>query len=81
MDITYEFLLFRSSSSSSRSSDRQRSFLDEGGRSLQVLQATVELLGHCLVVRPYPLSERLVEGAGLEQMFCCLTSSPAGALL
>ena len=67
--------------SSSRSSDEHSSLRGEGSSTLQVLQAAVELLDHWGGVRPGPLSERLEERAGLQQMFCCLTVSPTWALL
>ena len=63
-----------SSSSSSRSSDGNFSLFDEGGSTSQVNQATVELAGYGSVVWPDSLSEWLVDGAGLQQMFCCLTA-------
>ena len=68
-------------SSSSRSSDGNSSLPDEGGSALQVPQASVELAGYGRVVWPDSLSEWLVDGAGLQQMFCCLTASTARALL
>ena len=70
-----------SSSSSSRSSDGNSGLLDEGGSASQVPQATVKLLGYESVVWPDSLSEWLVDGAGLQQMFYCLTASTARALL
>ena len=33
------------------------------------------------MVWPDPLSEWLIDGAGLQQMFCCVTASTARALL
>ena len=56
-------------------------FLDEGGGASQVPQASVQLAGYGSVVWPDSLSEWLVDGAGLQQMFCCLTASTARALL
>ena len=58
-------------------------FSDEGGSALQVPQAAVELAGYGSVVWPDSLSEWLVivDGAGLQQMFCFLTASTARALL
>ena len=47
----------------------------------QVPQATVELAGFDSVVWPDSLSEQLVERAGLQQTFSCLTASTAKALL
>ena len=44
-------------------------------------QAAVQLANYWSVVRPDSLPERLVEGAGLQQMFCCLTASTTMALL
>ena len=70
-----------SSSSSSRSSDGNSSLLNEGGSASQVPQASVELQGHGSVIWPDSLSEWLVDGAGLQQMLCCLTASTARALL
>ena len=67
--------------SSSCSSDGNSSLLDEGGRTSKVPQATVELAGYGSVVWPDSLSEQLLEGAGLQQIFCCLTTSTARALL
>ena len=69
------------SSSSSHSSDGNSNLLDEGGSALQVPQATVELAGYGSVVWPDSLSEWLVAGAGLQQMFFCLTASTVRALL
>ena len=60
-----------SSSSSSRSSDGNSGLLDEGGSASQVPQATVKLSGYESVVWPDSLSEWLVDGAGLQQMFYC----------
>ena len=68
-----------SSSSSSRSSDGNSSLLNEGGSASQVPQASVELAVYWSVVWPYSLSERLVDGAGLQLTFCCLTASTAKA--
>ena len=70
-----------SSSSFSHSSDGNSSLLDEGGSASQVPQASVEPAGYRSVVWPDSLSEWLVDGAGLQQMFCCLTFSTARALL
>ena len=42
---------------------------------------TVELAGYGSVLWPDSISEWLVDGAGLQQMFCCLTASTARALL
>ena len=70
-----------SSSSSSRSSDGNSSLLDEGGSASQVPQATVELAGYGSVVWPDSRSEWLVDRAGLQWTFCCLTASTARALL
>ena len=67
--------------SSSRSSDGNSSLLDEGGSASQVPQASVKLAGYGSVVWPDSLSEWLVGGAGLQQIFCCLTASTARALL
>ena len=44
-------------------------------------QATIELAGYESVIWPDPLYEWLIDGAGLQQMFCCLTASTARALL
>ena len=52
--------------SSSRSSDRNSSLLDEGDSASQVPQASVELAGYGSVVWPDSLSEWLVDGAGLQ---------------
>ena len=71
----------RYTSFSSRSSDGNSSLLNEGGSASQVPQASVELAGYGSVVWPDSLSEWLVDGAGLQQMFCCLTASTARALL
>ena len=62
-------------SSSSRSSDGNSSLLNEGGSASQVPQAAVEFAGYGSVVWPDSLSEWLIGGAGLLQMFCCLTAS------
>ena len=67
--------------SSFRSSNGHPSLCDECSSMPQVLQAAVELPGHWGGVGPGPLSECLVEWAGLQQMFCCLAASLAGALL
>ena len=67
--------------SSSRSSDGNSSLPDEGGSASQVPQASVQLAGYGSVVWPDSLSEWLVGGAELQQMFCCLTASTARALL
>ena len=67
--------------SSSRSSDGNFSLLDENGSTSQVPHATVESAGYGSVVWPDSLSEWLVDGAGLQQMFCCLSTSTARALL
>ena len=56
-------------------SDGNSSFLDEGCSASQVPRATVELAGYGSVVWPDSLSEWLVDGAGLQQMFRCLTST------
>ena len=69
-----------SHSSSSRSSDGNCSLLNEGGSASQVPQASVELVGCGSVVWPDSLSEWLVDRAGLQQMFCCLTASTTRAL-
>ena len=71
----------RPSFSSSRSSDGNSSLLDEGGSASQVPQATEKLAGYGSRVWPDSLSEWLVDGAGLQQVFCCLTASTARALL
>ena len=55
-----------SSSSSSRLSDGNSSLLNEGGSASQVPQASIELAGYRSVVWPGSLSERLVDGAGLQ---------------
>ena len=47
-------------------------------RALQVLQTSVQFPGHWHVVRPGHLSERLIQWAELQQMFCCLAASPKG---
>ena len=67
--------------SSSRSSDGNSSLLNEDGSASQVPQASVELAGYGSVVWPDSLSEWLVDGAGLQYMFCCLAASTARALL
>ena len=54
------------SSSSSRSSYGNSSLLNEGGSVSQVPQASVEFAGYGSVVWPDSLSERLVDGAGLQ---------------
>ena len=48
---------------------------------MQVPQASVQLAGYGSVIWPDSLSEWLVDGAGLQQMFFCLTASTARALL
>ena len=68
-------------SSSFHSSVGNPSVLDEGGRASQVPRAIIELVGYGSVIWPDSLSEWLIEGAGLQQMFCCLTASTARALL
>ena len=65
------------SSSSSRLSDGNSSLLGEGGSASRV----PKLAGCESVVWPDSLSEWLVDGAGLQQKFCCLTASNARALL
>ena len=67
-------------SSSSRLSEGNSSLLDEGVSTSQVPHAAVELAGWGSVVWPDSLSEWLIKGAGLQQMFCCLTASTARAL-
>ena len=57
------------------------SLLDNGGSVLQVLQTTAELLNHWGVVWLDSFPERLIERAGLQQIFSCLTASTARALL
>ena len=69
------------SSSSSRSPDGNSSLIDGGGSTSQVPRATVQLAGYGSVVWPDSFSEWLVEGTGLQQMFCCLTTSSARAHL
>ena len=81
MTFCLSLLLSALSSSSSRSSDGNSSLLDEGGSALQVPQATVQLAGYGSVVWLESLSEWLVDRAGLQQMFCCLTASTVRALL
>ena len=54
---------------------------DERGGTLKVLLAAVELANYGSVIWLDSLLERLVEGAGLQQMFCCLTAITARALL
>ena len=66
--------------SSSRSSDGNSCLLDEGGSASLVPHATEEFAGGS-VVWPDSLSEWLVDGAGLQHMFCSLTASTARALL
>ena len=66
---------------SSFSSDGNSSLLNEGGSTLNVPQATVELVGYRSVVWPDSASEWLVDRAGLQQMLCCLIASTARALL
>ena len=68
-------------SSSSRSSEGKSSLLDGVGSGSQVPQAIVQLAGYGSVVWPDSLSEWLRDGAGLQQMFCCLTASTTRALL
>ena len=51
------------------------------GSTSYVPQATVEFAGHGSVVWPDSLSEKLIEGAGLQQLLCCLIASTARALL
>ena len=46
-----------------------------------VPQATVEVAGYFSVVWSDSLSKRLVDGAGLQQMVCCLTASTVRTLL
>ena len=72
---------FVTHSSSSCSSDGNSSLLDEGGSSSQVPQASADLAGYGSVVWPDSLSEWLVDGAGLQKMFCCSTAGTARALL
>ena len=55
--------------------------MNEGGSASQVPQASIELAGYGSAVWPDSLSEWLVDGAELQQMFCCLTASTARALL
>ena len=47
----------------------------------KVLLAAVQLTSYGAVVCSDSLSELLVEGTGLQTMFCCLTASIARALL
>ena len=68
-------------SSSSNWSNGNSSLLNEDGSALYVPQATVELAGYGIVVWPDSLCKWLIDGAGLQTIFCCLTASTARALL
>ena len=65
-NLSWQFSCMLLHSSSSRSSDGNCSLLDEGGSASQVPQAAVEFAGYGSVVWPDSLSERLVDGAGLQ---------------
>ena len=69
------------SSFSSRSSAGNSSLLDESGSTSWVLQAAIELADYGSVVWPDSHFGQLIEGAGLQQMFCFLTASTTRALL
>ena len=74
-------LWFRVFSSLSHSSDGNTSLFNGGGSTSYVPQAIEEHAGYGTVVWPDSFSEKLAEGAGLQQIFCCLTTSTARALL
>ena len=61
--------------------DGYSSLLDEDGSTLYFLQAVVELVSYRGVVWPDSCPVWLIEGTGLQQMFCCLTSITTMALL
>ena len=65
----------------SSSSDGNSSLCDEGSSALYVQQTATQLESHWDVVWLDALSEQLVEGARLQQMFCCLAASTSRVLL
>ena len=65
-------------SSSFRSSDGNSSLLHEGDSASQIPQATVELAGYRSVIWPDSLPEWLVDGTGLQEIFCLLQQAQCG---